>query len=605
MRKCHYIKPNESSQTPNNILIVDTEANILKHPDGSQHQTFRLGYAIHISRSNDKWYETGYEIRTVEDFWNLLDRIAYDNMKLYVIAHNMSYDFAILKLDSYISSRQLKLEMRVIDSVFLVRAGQILFLSSTNFYRESLERLGNIFGLPKLKSPDFENCTDDILMQYCRRDVEVLTHVMKEHFDFFRVNDLGCFRPTIAGQAFGTFRHRFMSHRLLVHDNEDILQMEKESYHGGRCEAFRIGTFDDITYLDINSMYPFVMKNELYPTELVSDKIISDVDVSVLENALDAGYFVLANCDIDLLKPAIGVKEDGKLIFPVGRIHRSVASPELQYIIEHPEIGDIVWVNDMVLYHQSPIFADYVDYFYNMRRSTDNQAYKQMCKILLNSLYGKLAQHNSSTTVLETDEINKKMYIEMMEIENTSTIHTGLGSKYVRLGSDVYLITQHDGEFARDSIPIISSAVTSYARVLLFKLFEIAGRENVLYCDTDSMFVNHEGLENLRDWISPTELGKLKIEKSGTVEIHGAKDYIFNGERTLKGVKRNAEILKDGSFKQYQFHTKHSRYNGTPDGVVVVKPVIKSISRNYNKGEVRGDRVYPFTLSEFQADSIK
>jgi len=84
------------------------------------------------------------------------------------------------------------------------------------------------------------------------------------------------------------------------------------------------------------------------------------------------------------------------------------------------------------------------------------------------------------------------------------------------------------------------------------------------------------------------------------VDIRGAKDYTFNGVMKLKGVKRNAERLSDGRFRQFNFETKNSRYaKGTPDGIVILSPVIKSLTGTYTKGIVLGDHVEPFSFSEF------
>ncbi len=599
MRIAHYLKKNAKSESPNNLLIVDTEAKITNMEDGSQQQTFRLGCAIHLIKSHGQWYETIYPFSSIEYFWKIIDDLAYEGKKLYVIAHNMAYDYCILKMDTYLSSRDMTVTMRVIDSIFMIKAGNILFISSTNFYRQSLAELGIIFGLSKMESPDFEHCSDSELAPYCMRDCEVLAHVMKQHIAFIHDNDLGNFKPTIAGQAFTTYRHRFMKADLLVHTYDDILQMEKESYRGGRCEAFYLGTHDGIFYLDINSMYPFVMKTMQYPTVLVSSKILSNTSKEEMLDCIDRNVFMLAECYIDLKEPAIACRRD-KLIFPIGRIKQMITSPEIELLLKHPEIGDIVSVDKMVTYRKAFIFSEYVDYFYNLRLSTTNDAIKQMSKIMLNSLYGKLGQHNSSKPKKIESERLIKMYSSMMNDCQSNSLMAGLNKKIVRLGDTLYEIENRDAEFARDSIPIIASAVTSYARILLFELMMKAKRGNVLYCDTDSLFVNEEGYRNLQSEISPSVLGKLKLEKSGTVTINGAKDYIFNGEKKLKGVKKNAVLLPDGRYKQFNFQTKNSRYNeGTEDGIVVLKPIIKSVSGAYDKGTVDGQKVHPFRMEEF------
>ena len=604
-RFCHYIKRNRQSEMPSNILFVDTEASIEDKPGGIQHQTFRLGYAIHAKSKDSGWTKTGYELRSVNEFWELLDRIAYDGTRLYVFAHNMKYDFTILKGDTYISSRKLKLKVDVRENVFIVRAGNICFLSSTNFYKAKLEELGNIFGLSKMESPDFRSATDNELMPYCQRDTEVLALIIEKHIEFLRNNDLGNFKPTLAGQSLGAYRHRFMHTNLLVHDYEEILALEGLSYRGGRCEAFRLGTFEDIYDLDINSMYPFVMKSLEYPTKVLQTKPLTVQTVFDLQDALDAGHYVLADCDIHLNEPLIACKRE-KLFFPIGDIRQVLTSPEIEHILANPECGEIVKVHSLVTYEKANIFSEFIDFFYDFRKSTDNSAYKLMAKLLMNSLYGKLGQRSFGTSVLIEDEKEYDMTLEMMRDAHTSEIWIDTGKKYVLRGTDLFLCTKTEGEYAPDSIPIIASTVTAHARMLLWELMKIAGRENVVYCDTDSLFVNRTGYDNLKDWISPTELGKLKLEKQGIVEIRGAKDYTFNGEVKRKGIKKNAQLLPDGSFRQYQFETGSTRYRkGTPDGIVVVRPVDKIVSGRYDKGIIdENGQIAPFVYSEFDRATV-
>lgn len=591
-RQPHFLKHNAKSEIPSNLLFVDTEANI-KESDGLQLQTFRLGYAIHVRNDSSK----SYPLASVDEFHSLLDKVAYSKSLLYVFAHNMAYDYAILKLDSYISSRNLEIKLRAIDSVFLIKAGNIVFLSSTNYYRQSLKELGKMFGLSKMESPDFSDVSDSRLMKYCQRDTEVLANVILKHIAFIQTNDLGSFKPTIAGQAFAAYRHRFMSHQLLVHDFPEILEMARVSYRGGRCETFRMGKFKEIYKLDINSMYPFVMKTEKYPTIPFSNKPILDCPVDSLESK----DFIMADCNMILKEPLIATKRD-KLFFPIGNVRQVILKPEIDMILKHPEIGEIVKVNAMVTYESENIFSEYVDFFYKLRCDSDNEAIKGMCKLFLNSLYGKLGQRNSTKPELLTDENLIKMYSEIMASENTFEVFDDINSKYVKLGEKIYHVFNSKDGFAMESIPEIASSVTAYARRLLFKLMLIANRENVLYCDTDSLFVSKTGFENLLDAreIDQTMLGKLKVEEIGDVQLFGAKDYVFNGKIKLKGVKHDATKLPDGTYQQWQFQTKNIRYrNGTPDGIVVLDRITKHISRKYDKGIVSGEVVTPLVFHDF------
>ena len=148
MRSRHYIKLNAEVRMPGDILVVDTEAKIARHDDGSQSQTFRLGCAIYLRWRSDRqtWEEKEYMLRTLDDWFSLLDSLTAPKRKLTIFAHNSSYDFTILKMDTYLSSREYVMDTHVIDTVFLVNAhksiegslSSITFADTMNFYKISL-----------------------------------------------------------------------------------------------------------------------------------------------------------------------------------------------------------------------------------------------------------------------------------------------------------------------------------------------------------------------------------------------------------------------------------------------------------------------------------
>jgi len=595
----HYLTYNKGQESPSNLLILDTEANIIKDKTG-ENQTFRLGYAIRLTRqhSRDKWSETGYELKSVEDLHRILDSFVINNPKkrLYVIAHNMAYDYAILKLDTYISQRKFEIKMRVIAPVFIVKVENMIFLSSTNFFNESLKELGMTFGLSKMDSPDFENVSDNDLKIYNKRDVEVLTFVMKYYIKFLRDNNLGCFKLTIAAQALTAFRHRFMHTRLLIHTFSEVLDMERKSYRGGRNETFRFDKSDKIYELDVNSMYPFVMKENLFPTIPIHPIPIYNPSINDLKECISKGLFILADCDLDLKKAVIATKRD-KLLFPVGKFKQVITSPEIEYILNNSDCGEIIKINRMVCYKQEKIFQEYVDFFYNLRMNTTNETIRYMCKNFLNTLYGKFGQRKPGETILITDENLRQFWFKVMDDCKTFKIDTK-----IKIGNDLYFIEKPTDDYSKDSMPIIASAVTAFARMILFKLMITAGQENVFYCDTDSLFVNQDGYNNLlkANEIDDKILGKMKCKKCGIAKMWGNKDYEYDGKIKIKGIKKDAEKLSDGKYIQKQFQTKNSKYiKGIPDGIVRVEYITKKLKREYDKGIVKNDRSIPFTFSEF------
>ncbi|GAH82277.1 unnamed protein product, partial [marine sediment metagenome] len=149
-----------------------------------------------------------------------------------------------------------------------------------------------------------------------------------------------------------------------------------------------------------------------------------------------------------------------------------------------------------------------------------------------------------------------------------------------------------------DSLVAIPTFVTAYARCYLWSLIKQAGyKENVFYCDTDSIFVNKAGYNNLSDHIDQTRLGYLKPQPEGLMIIHNVKDYVFNEERNIKGVRKDAEEIEESVFKQRQFVWFRTALRKGSVDTVEERKVTKHLTRKYNKGVVRADGwVDPYEL---------
>src|SRR5262249_11479721 len=128
------------------------------------------------------------------------------------------------------------------------------------------------------------------------------------------------------------------------------------------------------------------------------------------------------------------------------------------------------------------------------------------------------------------------------------------GRKYRNRHIAGLILSREPSGESRYSHPAIAAHVTAYGRVLLWELLESAGIQHVHYMDTDSLHVTRQGLENLAPYLSPTELGKLKIEKKvDTAVYYGPKDYELDGMRKIKGVSKTAVETDIATFSQSQW----------------------------------------------------
>jgi len=594
-RKPHKIKHNKTIALPRYFLFFDTETTEENMGNGERKQVLRLGWVVRVYRDKreNKLRERWCEFRTVKEFWDFVEESVIEKGKLWCFAHNLDFDFRVLQGFKVLKERGWEIQTFIYDSKNIILSFRkddktLLFLDTFNYFKGSVKKMGEAVGLPKLEV-DFTTVSDKELSIYCKRDVEIIKEFVMRLVDFVEKENLGSLQKTLASQAFTAFRHRFMKHSIFIHNNVEVIELERESYRGGRTEAFYIGRLPKGKYykLDVNSMYPFVMRERLYPTKLI--KLEIHPTLSGLMRALKR-FFVIAHLRVRVDKPCVCVKGE-RLIFPIGEFDAFLCSPEIELVLKH---GEILKVYKYAIYEQASIFKEYVDFFYTLKEKyarEGNSAFKQIAKLFLNSLYGKFGQRTRLF-----DKIGECEHEDGYEV--VFDMETGERITYRFLNGEIW-VESKDYVEGENSFVAIASAVCAYARCYLWSLIEEAGLENVFYCDTDSLIVNEEGYERLRDYLDDYKLGYLKCEGvAEEVVIRNAKDYTFGEEVKRKGVKKDAVEIAPNIFKQEQFERLRSAWRKGRVNEVIVKEQIKELKQEYKKGIVtESGRVKPFVLS--------
>jgi len=380
-----------------------------------------------------------------------------------------------------------------------------------------------------------------------------------------------------------------MSHNILVSVNNKATEIERASYRGGRTECFQLGQLpkEDYYLLDINSLYPYCMKVNQYPTRHLYMKYNPPLEFlhRVLKNRCVIGD-VLVTID----KPTFGIKYNGRLVFPVGTFRVTLTSSELTRAVT---TGAVVKIYALSVYHREFIFTDFVDYFYNQRlafKKAGKPVYAYLCKKLLNHLYGKFGQRNEDWVFIGKEP----KPVDYVEVE----IDAQTGKRYtVRCIAGQVCRTDKAAE-GYNSFAAISSEVTANARMLLWDFIEKAGPENVFYTDTDSLLVNKTGRDNLAADISQTALGKLKlVQRTSKAVLHNVKDYQLGRKVKIKGISRTAEKVSEGSYITYQQQGVRAALHNENVNTMTWRRVPKTLHRIYEKAVVGLDQhVHPLIM---------
>lgn len=595
-RKAHVIKREKSLAMPRHIIFFDTETTEKEVSEYRTVQVLKLGWACyvrkgygrHIERTDWQKFTTGLE------FWSFVYKRLQKKTKLWVIARNVVFDFTIVEGWKYLRQVGFKLKFfhnSGVTSVIAVkgRYGSIVFLDSLNWFVESLAETGKRIGLEKL-SIDFDTCTESQLSKYCHRDVEIEVANFKSFMQFLESQSVARLCYTRGSTAMSAFLFSHYDKKIWIHNNAEAIDLERDSYKGGRTECFYLGDLNSENYyiVDVNSLYPFVMAANVYPCKYL--RRLPVVRVKTLASHLQTEAAV-AKVLIDTDEPVYAVKRD-RTIFPTGVFWTVLTTPELKYALERNHIKEI---KDVVFYEQADLFSSYVKRFYKLRQrfaKDGNPEYAEFCKKLLNSLYGKFGQKADVWQKIgDCPGERDRVEVCLKSGSNArSSIRYLLGEIFELVGF----------EECFDSFPAIAAHVTGYARIYLYELMKKAGCGNYFYCDTDSLIVNETGLCRLKSKVNSTRLGALKITDTTTqLIIKGLKDYSVGGKTVVKGIRKNAVKLADGVYEQESWPSFKGLLRDGDVNTYTVKQVRKVLQRKYTKGRVSKDgSITPFVLDE-------
>lgn len=593
----HIMKPNKNTEMPRYHAFLDTETKGIDIGLDMLEQSLKVGWCCfqYYDIERREKYEKWIEFRRAKEVWEFIDKEIPNKGTVWVWAHNMDFDFRVCKGFTELEKLGYHLSKFVFETgrVMLkwIKPGKAINVVDTlNYFKVSLAKLGEDIGIPKMEV-DFETTSDKNLSEYCKNDVQIIKVAITRLLEFIYENDFGSFKPTVAAQAFAAYKHRFMEFPLFIHNNLTADEVEVASYKGGRTEAFFIGDVSDkeLICLDVNSMYPFMMRDKELPTKMV--KIISNVTVGKLKKYMKE-YLVIADMEFYIEKPAIGVKRD-RLTFPIGYIRDTVTSPEIEVIMRD---GIINRIYRICLYEHRDVFKKYVENIYALRmkyKQEGNFSYQLFCKYLLNSLYGKFGQRIQKLDAVQADMSLKDNFI-------LDYYDADLKKKVVEyhFGGKIFMKGKKAPSF--DTFTAIPSFITAYARMYLWELIEKAGEENVYYCDTDSLFVSRKGKERLRGFLDSRELGKLGVEDKEITFIRGVKDYDTVAERKIKGIRKDAVKISDRTYEQIQFEKLFTGGRNDRSERVVIKKVRKTMTGIYTKGNVEATgEVKPYWFKEW------
>ncbi len=585
----------KGSKIPDRWLYMDTETKT-ELIEGFECERFYIGWTCmretFSKRFGDitEWCFWKDELKMNE----YLQDIVLNKKPLYLVGHNIFFDLQACGFFDYFTHWGWVLDF-VYDKglTYILRCkkdkSKLTIISTTNYFDQSLKKLGQMVKLPKL-DVDFGKASLKHLKVYCKRDVDILIKAMKYYISFLDKHKLGSLGMTKSSQAFISYRHRFMYNTISLHSEEAVTQLERKAYIGGRVECYRLGKIygGPFVSLDFNSMYSYVMSVNEYPSKLVEYN--QQFEIERYKEILRS-FSVVACIEVDTPENCYAVHYKGKIVFPIGNFCCYVCSTGLKYAIDQGHIKRII---EVAIYKKIDLFSKYVNYFYDLKLKYDkdnNLIMKQLCKYMLNSLYGKFGQKGivrneydvpTGRTYYKEDiwDPEKMDYVIIIKLMNK-------------------LIYQYHDEEGENAFPGITAHITENARFVLWNLIKNVGQHKVLYCDTDSIKICTSDLHSINWTMHDNILGALKTEEtSNELFIGGCKNYRTEKKRTIKGIPNKAieiapNIFRFDSFGRQNIHLRKEMIKG-----VIVKKTTRTLRAEYLKGNVSEEGIVtPFRFS--------
>lgn len=485
--------------------MVDVETTLML--DGERPRTLLWGLALDGE---------GYRrFSSTAKFWRFLEQRGSEDEHL-ILYHHHDYD----PLQAIGDGAPLTVsDMR---GARILRARGPIGVEWRNSYALFQSKLADIleacgFEKPSLDDLEARNRADTV-------DALEALQILGERWEkLWGVNPIGGRHLTAAGVTFHAAQlHAGPLPRCYSH---------RESYRGGRVEAFRMGEVGKAEAWDVGSSYPYAFGD--LPKKDTLYKLRVDVEPEGIPP------FAMHQTPEEK-------KRDGKLLFPGGvfetwiwgssyeRYVRPYAMVNSLEILDR-ERCDMTWLRDV-----GGLLAE----GYRERKRCEaagDAAGSYALKIGLNSIYGRLGMR----PVRQLVKTQKKVPNE---------------GGYKQLPDGRYL-TFCDVPSRPAVNYLFASAVTCNARARLYEA--LVTSQGVAYCDTDSVYCKPDGFSQVVQ--RGNGLGEWAHEGTGKLVVTGAKDYSFGGVHKLKGGSHSytwtlRQLLKYGTVKE-TFRTPKSDYD--------------------------------------------
>jgi hypothetical protein len=544
-RQPHWIRGNAQERIPHRWIVADTES--ARHPlaDGEQLR-FRLACGARWRDdlpSGDKLERADFW--DAKAFWEWVTEWCWTHGRTILWFHNAGHDLG--QLDAFQLLPQLGYELVWCNlsrdvSVVTWRGprGTLVIADTFSWIPKSLDELAPVVGSRKTPLPALTD-PDSVWLDRCRTDVETTRRIVVQLLAFIRAEHLGNWQPSGAGMGHTAWRHRFMSHKVLVHDDASALTAEREAMHTGRAEAWWHGKAQGgpFTEWDMHMSYCRIAAECDLPAKLFEHDIMPNKTVH--RWALDK-WRTLARVTVTTGTPVVPARIDGRIYWPVGTWTTWLWDCELELITA---TGGSYVVHEQYRYTRKPILKEWAEWSIRMcGLSGDTVApiAREWVKHQSRATIGRMALSTPSWEQFG-DNWLPHTGISLMTDEAT-----GITSRMMHVGSRVLIETGRSE--AANAVPQVTSWIMAQARVRLWNACQAAGIASVVHLDTDSLICTAAGTARLGAAVAAGLPGAWRPKATWTrLEVTGPRHYATPTAKQVPGIPKRAQLQADGRYK--------------------------------------------------------
>lgn len=444
-------------------------------------------------------------------------KVYFNNLKFdgeFIIYYLLSNDF---KYITNKSERQDKSFMALIgdngiyyqiDIYFKIKGKKsikVTFADALNIFNMSIEELAKTFGFEEkkgsidyFKKRDINYIANDEEKSYIKNDCVILAKALKIAYEL-EINKI-----TIGASALAIYKNSLRNFDKYFPQIDLLTDIQiRKSYRGGFVylnNLYKGKKIKNVVSLDINSMYPFIMKNESLPFGeplYFEGEYQKDICYPLFIQNFSCSFKIKkGKVPFIEFKDSFDYAPNKHVEDTKGEImYLSLTSVELEIFFQNYEVDDIIYHNGYKFKRMQGLFNAYIDFWSDKKinaKKNGNSGKYYLSKKMLNSLYGKFGKNpqiKNKKPELRKDGSVK--YVRSSKIE-TTPIYTALASFVTAYG--------------RKKIIETANIIREYSLIKYNK-------DMYIYSDTDSLVTTLpvEDVKNLID-IDDFEIGKFKIE---------------------------------------------------------------------------------------------